>query len=93
MHKGFPEMLTYLLRKPMEYCSHTFVYVSIMPFVWDASIMVQSRFTAPRECEGQQRKDSALELPIEAKIRVSDYFQASVIGTFLALFFHVSVCC
>ena len=25
MHKGFPEMLTYLLRKPMEYCSHQFV--------------------------------------------------------------------
>ena len=25
MHKGFPEMLTYILRKPMEYCSHEFV--------------------------------------------------------------------
>ena len=25
MHKGFPEMLTYLLRNPMEYCSHQFV--------------------------------------------------------------------
>ena len=24
MHKGFPEMLTYLLYKPMEYCSHNF---------------------------------------------------------------------
>ena len=27
MHKGFPEMLTYLMRKPMEYCSHEFVHV------------------------------------------------------------------
>ena len=27
MHKGFPEMLTYLLNKPMEYCSHMFVHV------------------------------------------------------------------
>eukprot|EP00973_Karenia_brevis_P080895 11222408-Karenia_brevis.AAC.1 len=25
MHKGFPEMLTYLLRKPTEYSSHEFV--------------------------------------------------------------------
>ena len=25
MHKGFQEMLTYLLRKPMEYCSHLFL--------------------------------------------------------------------
>ena len=29
MHKGFPEMLTYLLRRPMEYCSHEFVHVVI----------------------------------------------------------------
>ena len=29
MHKGFPEMLTYLLRKPMEYCSHEFVSMGI----------------------------------------------------------------
>ena len=29
MHKGFPEMLTYLLRKPMEYSSHEFVHCSI----------------------------------------------------------------
>ena len=27
MHKGFPEMLTYLLWKPMEYTSHEFVTV------------------------------------------------------------------
>ena len=25
MHKGFQEMMTYLLRKPMEYCNHSFV--------------------------------------------------------------------
>ena len=29
MHKGFPEMLSYLLRKPMEYCSHRFVSLMI----------------------------------------------------------------
>ena len=29
MHKGFPEMLTFLLGKPMEYCSHLFVYFLI----------------------------------------------------------------
>ncbi len=29
MHKGFPEMLSYLLRKPMEYCSHRFSYLII----------------------------------------------------------------
>ena len=29
MHKGFPEMLTYLLGKPMEYCSHEFVHVML----------------------------------------------------------------
>ena len=29
MHKGFPEMLSYLLRKPMEYCSHRFSYLLI----------------------------------------------------------------
>ena len=25
MHKGYPEMLSYLLRKPSSYCSHSFV--------------------------------------------------------------------
>lgn len=25
MHKGFPEMLSYLLKEPLYYCSHTFV--------------------------------------------------------------------
>ena len=29
MHKGFPEMITYLLMKPMEYTSHDFVNVNI----------------------------------------------------------------
>ena len=29
MHKGFPEMLTYLLRKPMAYSSHHFVHLSV----------------------------------------------------------------
>ena len=29
MHKGFPEMLTYLLRRPMEYCSHEFEHFSL----------------------------------------------------------------
>ena len=28
MHKGFPEMLSYILRKPSEYCSHTFVHLN-----------------------------------------------------------------
>ena len=29
MRKGFPEMLTYLLRKPMTYCSHEFEHFPI----------------------------------------------------------------
>jgi hypothetical protein len=29
MHKGFPEMLSYLLRKPMEYCSHRLSHLII----------------------------------------------------------------
>ena len=29
MHKGFPEMLSYLLNKPSEYCSHEFVSLPI----------------------------------------------------------------
>ena len=33
MHKGFPEMLTYLLRKPMEYASHDFVHCIVHPFI------------------------------------------------------------
>ena len=33
MHKGFPEMLTYLLRRPMEYCSHEFVHVVIAGYI------------------------------------------------------------
>ena len=28
MHKGFPEMLSYLMHKPMEYSSHAFAHVS-----------------------------------------------------------------
>ena len=44
MHKGFPEMLSYLLEKPMEYSSHAFVnivvdkvmpkYVGVLILVW-----------------------------------------------------------
>ena len=33
MHKGFPEMLTYLLRKPMYYGSHEFVSVLLDPLI------------------------------------------------------------
>ena len=29
MHKGFPEMLSYLLNKPSEYCSHEFTSLPI----------------------------------------------------------------
>ena len=29
MHKGFPEMLTYLLRRPMEYPSHKFISLNV----------------------------------------------------------------
>ena len=37
MHKGFPDMLTYLLRRPMEYSSHQFVHVSVA-LVWRKAI-------------------------------------------------------
>ena len=37
MHKGFPEMLSYLLRKPMEYSSHDFVPVTLnLSSLWSA---------------------------------------------------------
>ena len=36
MHKGFPEMLTYLLRKPMEYASHNFVIINLDQCFLDA---------------------------------------------------------
>jgi hypothetical protein len=42
MHKGFPEMLTYLLRKPMEYSSHKFVHVLIHHLVRKTIFCVKS---------------------------------------------------
>lgn len=33
MHKGFPEMLTYLLNKPMYYASHKFVPVVVQHII------------------------------------------------------------
>ena len=42
MHKGFPEMLTYLLRKPMEYSSHKFVHVLIHPLIRKTICCVKS---------------------------------------------------
>ena len=40
MHKGYPEMLSYLLHKPLSYCSHSFVTLMFDKALRQAEYMV-----------------------------------------------------
>ena len=92
MHKGFPEMLTYLLRKPMEYCSHQFVHVIVDLPLRDALGVL---FAGPRcsVLEGSKRFSTpGMRLHASPSLKVKDYpFRPKQLELF-PLYFFMSAC-
>ena len=92
MHKGFPEMLTYLLRKPMEYCSHQFVHVTVDPLfrvVLAHLFNVASPTYRPRD---RTPANQNMRLYASPNLRTTDYpFRPKQLEAF-PLYFFISAC-
>ena len=87
MHKGFPEMLTYLLNKPMEYCSHMFVHVQ-----YDTLYRVLYAIILARN-ENARLEEQPLTVPVsrKAKLVFSDYrFRPKSLDCFPFYFFFAA---
>ena len=73
MHKGFPEMLTYLLRKPMEFSSHAFVYCLVEPMIRHAFSLAKNAGTKEDPVPvGPGNNSSHMVLNVKAFIQPSD---------------------
>ena len=74
MHKGFPEMLTYLLRRPMEYCSHTFRHVTVDGFFRIAMRVVPDCWEAGRSAYTLLAPGGDfLAILVRSEIQIADY--------------------
>lgn len=92
MHKGFPEMLTYLLQKPMEYCSHEFVSLTIttlMRVTLGSVAAYVSERMIDHVCEQEK---PFMRLACKVKLSVWDYqFRPDALLKF-PLYFFMSGC-
>ena len=91
MHKGFQEMLTYLLRKPMTYCSHKFVSLNI-DIDFRRAIRLVYILVGKAPYSGGSA-DGGLSMPLHTKpyLNPSDYpFRPSALETFPLYFFMAS---
>lgn len=88
MHKGFPEMLSYLLRKPMEYCSHRFVSFSIEGKLRHAILCVHNRLGKIGVAGEQMCPSQPMALREQAELRAADYaFRPAALHNFPLYFF------
>ena len=72
MHKGFQEMLTYLLQKPTEYCSHKFVSFVFHRMLQKAIACVHGhvgKAASPNDVE----RSSRMRVRTKLQIEVVDY--------------------
>ena len=99
MHKGFPEMFTYLLRKPMEYSSHEFVNLHVAaPFQIASGLLLAKIFDksfGTRQClqpRESSREESDFHIRAEAPyLAYTDYpFRPQQLEDF-PLFFSLPV--
>ena len=68
MHKGFPEMISYLLREPTTYCSHQMVSLPFEPYF-------RKMITQMFKCIGKYTMESAAHVKPQTdswKIRLDD---------------------
>ena len=87
MYKGFQEMLTYLLRKPMGYCSHEFVSCTFETLLRKAFASVHVRLLGQAMPANHQVR-SDLPLPVKVALGVADYsFRPSALENFPLYFF------
>ncbi len=105
MHKGFPEMLSYLLRKPMEYCSHSFVHVGVDDSLRFAGGCVLARCrrvvepSAPTPSEATKAGDDddkpaaeGMRVPTSASLVPADYPYRSERLERFPLYFFMAGC-
>jgi len=76
MHKGFPEMLTYLLQKPMDYCSHKFRHVQMERYLRRGISVIKGRLgqfvPEPRAEENDLKPNERPDLwPVDYAFRPS----------------------
>ena len=91
MHKGFPEMVTYLLRKPMEYCSHRFVTLYVFG-VFNRAVKLMRGMGERTDLEQQKNERDVFKLHSKPDIHVDDYpFRPLALGKF-PLYFFRSAC-
>ena len=97
MHKGFPEMLSYLLRKPMEYTSHKFVHVTLDSLMRLAIATVYTKFDEGLENRQHAKSgkidDDFMAIESTPTLKCSDYrFRPRALEDF-PLYFFISGCC
>ena len=92
MHKGFPEMLTYLLRKPMEFSSHRFVHVGMGAFFTTAMGVVGGSAQPLQHRRHRTNNAGLLSLPEKPVLHPGDYkFRPQPLEDF-PLYFFLSAC-
>ena len=93
MHKGFPEMLTYLMRKPSEYASHKFVDTEIFQQIAWYTATLYRRLGQDTPSSTKHRDPHALgKIPHTIKLKVKDYaFRPHALENF-PLYFFISAC-
>ena len=92
MHKGFPEMLTYLLKKKMEYCSHEFVHLSVLAYTMTAEKVIKQLTSGVNDYQNQsktQHEDKLIiRLPTKKYLDPFDYkFRPEKLEEFPLYFF------
>ena len=93
MHKGFPEMLTYLLQKPMEYTSHKFYPVPIQPLIRKVFACVNpNNANADPVLFEPGHTSSRMVINIRPALYISDYRFRSHRLDLMPLYFFFSSC-
>ena len=88
MHVGFPEMLSYLLRKPTVYCSHDFVPLLVDRLFRQAIACVHSYVGYVFQENVKAEESSALRIPDKPQLTSADYmFRPKSLEQFPLYFF------
>jgi len=88
MHKGFPEMLSYLLQKPMEYCSHQFVGLTFDHLLRLAIAHINSWVNDKSTFDAMPRDESHMKIPLHPRLHERDYpFRPTALEEFPLYFF------
>ena len=88
MHKGFPEMLTYILRLPMEYSSHKFVTLNLHSAYRRLVAIFYNALEMTVDAERRPYKSQSGSVPSTPQVRQSDYpFRPTEMESFPLYFF------